>query len=167
MKLLSILFCAITLSTLSACAHSTPKVPDVVFDHWQVMTGTPQGENVCYVGTAPTQEKGTAVKRSSQPYVIVTRRASGHLEISVSSGYPYMKGSRVVLVTDDDEHTLFFNGITAWAHNNAEDKKLLADILDADSIEVLGVAQDGKTSTDEYSNAGLSAALDYVSKHCK
>ena len=159
------LFAILSIIVLGACSHS-PKADSVKGD-WQVMLAA-EGKpaQLCYAGAEPTSSKGTITKRDSQPYLMITRRTSGKIEVSMSSGYAYMQNSKTDLAIDGKTYRLFFRGNVAWAKGDMEDKVIIEALKKATDIQVRGVSQEGATSVDYYSSNGFAGALARVRKLC-
>jgi hypothetical protein len=152
------------LVSVSAC--SSPTARDSVQGKWQVMTtNTKKEKMLCYAGTGPISSEGT-FKDREQAYLTVTRRTSGKLEISTSSGYEYKKSSKVELVAGKKTYRLFFKGDTAWARSDADDKAIIAAIKTGEKIGVRGLSKKNLTSIDTYSAEGFNAALKRVRDLC-
>jgi len=157
--------CLLALCAVSACTGS--KTHDGSIGSWQVMTSSGKGEKLCYAGASPASSKGSIRKSDRRPYFMVTKRPSGKIEISASSDYPYMFGSKVELAAGGKAYSLFFKDAVAWARNDADDKAIIGAMKVGQDIEVRGVSQAGTTSIDAYSSRGFAEALMRVKKLCQ
>lgn len=166
MKTVSAFLSLLSLATLAACAGNGDTHADGTFGHWQVKTVTVgKDKTICYAGTTPLSASSTLPRRESA-YIMATRRLSGKIEISISSGYSYKKGSKADLVIDGMTYHLFFKDKTAWTRHDVEDKTIIDAIKKSRSILVLGTAESGDTSSDSYSPEGFADAIARVKALC-
>jgi len=86
-------------------------------------------------------------------------------QISTIIGYPFKDGTTVKLTIDDKTFTLFPVGDTAWAEK--DDADIVAAMKDGTSLKVAGISWKGTETTDSYSLAGISAAIDEIDSACK
>lgn len=152
---------------LAGCHPSSEPERDRIAGGWQVMVadkGKP--DMLCYAGASPEKSAGSLKERTGRPYLMVTRRASGKMEISASGGYAFKSGSKVELVVGDVPHALFYRDDVAWARAESQDKAIIEAMKTARGIELRGVSQAGLTSLDTYSPQGFSAAIARVKELC-
>jgi hypothetical protein len=155
------------LFALAACSGGGTAVPDRAIGRWQVVTTAKTNNNgLCYTVSAPVKTEGTFAGKRGTPYLMATRRASGKIEVSASSGYAYGRGSRVELATDKKAFGLKFKNTIAWAHNDVQDNAIVTAMQATDSAEVRGLNDKGKTTVDIYSPIGFSEALARVRELC-
>jgi hypothetical protein len=151
---------------ISGCSSHAPKIDRVQGD-WQVVTaraGSP--DMLCYAGASPLKSGGTMGKRTGRPYLMVTRRTSGKMEVSASAGYPFMQGSKVELAVDDDTYDLFYKDGVAWARGDTEDMNIIEALKAAEDIELRAVSQAGLTSVDDYPSHGFALAAARLRQLC-
>jgi uncharacterized protein YfiM (DUF2279 family) len=164
MKQFQTIFALLLLVLASACSSTKT---DRVIGSWQVMVASPgKSSMLCYAGAEPTSSKGTIEERSAAPYLMITRRTSGKIEVSMSSGYAYKHKSKAELAIDGKTYRMFFKDNVAWTRSDKEDKVIIEALKKAKHIEVRGMSDTGSTSVDTYSGDGFTAALARIRKLC-
>jgi hypothetical protein len=155
-------------AVVSACATPAPRTARVEkIGDWRVMvSGEGTSKMLCYAGASPSESEGSFDRRESAPYLMATRRNSGKIEISASSGYPYMLGSKTELAVDDDTYDLFYKGAVAWARTDEEDRDIVEAMEDADDIQLRGLSRRDLTSVDHYSSSGFAEAIERIRELC-
>jgi len=166
MKSFNVPLCVLVLFVISACSSAgEPKRERMLTGEWQIITAKSGKNMLCYTGTAPVNSEGSFEKRA-QPYLMATRRASGKIEISTSSGYPYKQHSKVEFITESKSHGLFFKNDTAWARNDAEDKAILTEMKKSSVIKIRSTSEAGVASVDTYSTKGFADAISRIKVLC-
>ena len=87
-------------------------------------------------------------------------------EVSVEAGYTYKPGSEVEITVDGQNFKLFTQGGNAWAYDEKGDRALLEAMRAGRQMVVKGTSSRGTLTTDTYSLAGFSAALQSIDKAC-
>jgi hypothetical protein len=175
------LFCSLLALALAACSHSAkPPVPvaapapaqpaavkDRAYNAWQVMTAPdPKGGTLCYAGSLPLHQAGVLPHRGAG-YVMITRRLSGRMEMSVSSGYAYAPDTKLDMVLDQSSSFRFvFRGATGWGRGEKEDKTLVEALHDTHLIQVRAATGQGIQALDDYSGDGFEDAYARIKELC-
>jgi invasion protein IalB len=137
------------------------------FKDWQAFTYKAPDSKVCFAFSEPKKSQSTREAKRDPIRFIVTnypgRKVKG--QISTIIGYPFKKGSTVKLSIDDKEFTLYPVGDMAWAEK--DDADIVAAMKDGTSLTVAGTSWKGTQTTDSYSLAGISAAIDEIDGACK
>jgi hypothetical protein len=152
-------------------ANAEPKAVGSYRD-WSVYASGTGRDAVCYALAQPKASSPTNVKRdpifflvSSWPKRNVTN------EPSIVPGYPYKDASKVRVQVGSDSFEFFTkNDGTdggAWLESPDEEKRLVEAMKRGQSMIVTGTSTRGTLTRDEYSLAGLTAALDTVKSNCK
>lgn len=155
---------------LSACGgkQATPAAKtDGVFESWQVVTTSSNGgNNLCYTFAAPSKaDEGFTGKRAA-PYLMATRRPSGKIEVSVSTGFLPKQGSDVEITLRRQTFPLASKGAVAWALDDSDDKNILKLLQAPGVARVSAVDAQGQAVLDTYSTKGFKDALDRVKELC-
>lgn len=162
------LFLIVVMSGIAAQAADSTF--DSTHKSWNVFTSGSGAEKVCYATSTPTKETGT-FKQRGEPYVLVTARNGGAVEISISSGYPYKENSLVEVSVDKKQtFKLFTTSETpqiAWARSGEDDKKIAGAFKKGGNITIKGTSQKGTSSTDSYSLSGFGTAYGRIMELCK
>jgi len=167
MKKYVILFLA-TIFALPAFANSVPEELGE-FRDWTAYAYK-EGKNlVCYMASTPKKDEGN-YKTRGDIYAIVTHRPAdkSYNVVNFVAGYPYRKGESVVVkIGTISFNNLFTSGESAWAPDNATDKKLVEAMKRGEKMIVEGVSARGTKTKDTYSLAGFSGAYKAISAKCK
>jgi hypothetical protein len=171
MKKLILTACAIALFSLAACVSKNVDksgvAQDSSFGYWQVVVTSETDPNaLCYAVSTPMRSEGSFEGKRTSPYLMATRRQSGKIEISASSGYPYKKDADVELETDSELFVLKPRESIAWALDDEQDKSMLAKLKKLGTAELRGVNDKGQTTVDVYSTAGFEESVARVRELC-
>jgi invasion protein IalB len=154
---------------------STPAMADGLDSQhkaWNVFSITQDEDDICYITSSPIKngESGTW-KRRGDPFALVTYRQNGISEVSVSSGYPYKKGSKATIVIDKKDTYNFFTSEEtpkiAWARDVAEDKKVVKSMIRGARFTIKGESSKGTWSQDIYSLYGFTKAYKRMQTLCE
>jgi hypothetical protein len=136
------------------------------YKDWRVLTVTEDGQKFCYIASVPIKKAGN-YNRRDEPFLLVTHRRADLDEVSVSSGYPYKKGSDVKVSIDGRNFTMFTKGERAWALNEAQDNQMVASMIRGNKMTVHGTSQLDTYSKDTYSLGGFTSAHTLMKKLCR
>lgn len=170
MKMRGVLPVLLILSGASIAAHAqSSDEPKKLgsFKDWQAFTYKAPDSKVCFAFSEPKSSKSSREAKRGPIRFIVTnypgRKVSG--QISTTVGYPFKEGSSVKLAIDDKEFTLYPVGDTAWAEK--DDADIVAAMKEGKSLKISGTSWKGTQTTDSYSLAGISAAIDEIDSACQ
>ena len=151
-----------------ACAAPTPLG---VYQNWSAFeTGTGSGKT-CYALSRPVREEPTLGDRGKAYFLVSDwpqRKAKAETE--VVPGYPYKHGATVTVKVGPQSYSFFTRNDggsgAAWVEVKADEKRLVAAMRRGSQMTVEGISERGTTTTDTYSLAGVSAALDRIDRAC-
>ncbi|MDA5192651.1 invasion associated locus B family protein [Govanella unica] len=138
------------------------------FRDWDAfLDKTAKGEKSCYAITVPKETTPKNVKRG-EIYVMVTQWPAAKVknQISISAGYALKKDSNVLLTIDKTTYKLFVQDDRAWASDDKQDTEITAALKKGTTLSVKGVSARGTETTDSYSLAGFSSALNAITQAC-
>ena len=156
---------------LSQPAHAEPAAIGS-FKSWSVYTSGAGRDKVCYVLAQPKSSEPKKAKRDPIFFLIATWPKRNVLnEPSVVPGYPYKDGAKAGVQVGSDKFEFFTkndgtNG-GAWMESAADEKRLIDSMQRGQTMIITGTSARGTLTRDEYSLAGISAALDKVKATCK
>ncbi|HMI98166.1 MAG TPA: invasion associated locus B family protein [Micropepsaceae bacterium] len=163
------LFVAFTGSALAA--EEKPTLLDS-FREWHVYSVGAGADRLCYALSQPKQMNPANVTRDAVFFLISTwpgRKVRG--EPSVVPGYQYKVGTKVQVQIGSDKFDLFTKNDGsaggAWLENPADEKKLVDAMKRGSEMSITGTSSRGTLTRDNYSLAGISAALDKIDATCK
>lgn len=137
------------------------------YKDWNAFVLEENGSKVCYMASVPKKSEGN-YKDRGDVFVVITHRpsAKSYNVVSFVAGYTYKTGSDVTVTVDKKTFSLFTDGETAWARDDATDKAISDAIRGGSSLSVKGTSAKGTVTTDTYSLGGSGAAHDAINKAC-
>ena len=142
------------------------------FRDWHVYSVGAGADRLCYALSQPKQMNPANVTRDAVFFLISTwpgRKVRS--EPSVVPGYQYKVGTKVQVQVGSDKFELFTKNDGsaggAWMENPADEKKLIDAMKRGSEMSITGTSTRGTLTRDNYSLAGISAALDKVDATCK
>ena len=134
---------------------------------WDAYKLTRDGNTICYVVSQPTDSQPKNVKRGDI-FFIVSNWANLNIkgQPSVVTGYTYRDGSTTTAKIGSEKFNFFTQGDGAWMRESSTEKKILGAMKRGTSMIVTGTSSRGTLTTDRYSLAGVSAALDKINQVC-
>ena len=152
----------------SAAQAQTPKPLLTEPGVWGAFEMEENGAKTCYMAAQPGKMAPKNVKRG-EVWLLITHRPAKKVrdEISVYTGYPYKKDSKVAVAIDGKGYSLFTHEETAWARTPGEDGRLVKAMRRGNRMIVRGISRRGTKTTDTYSLRGFIKAHKAISKACK
>ncbi len=138
------------------------------FTHWTAYAFKENGKKTCYMASAPTKDEGTYKKRG-KIYARVTHRPAENTkdEVSFLAGYNFKDGSWIKVKIDKKKpFDLFTHEDSAWAPDQAADRKLVRAMKAGNQMVVEGTSSRGTATKDTYSLAGFTRAYNAIAKAC-
>ena len=140
------------------------------FEDWEAFTYRADGAPVCYVYSVPKKtESEKKIAKRDPVYFLVTnwpgRKIKG--QVSTIIGYPFKESAPVSALVDEAGFDLYSNGDTAWAAAPETEAAIVKAMKTGQSLSVVGTSWKGTTTTDSYSLAGFSKAIDKIDASCK
>lgn len=162
----SVLSLIIVFAGLNSAYANPDRLHDSTYQNWNVFSMNKSGKKICYIVSVPIREEGNWSKRG-YAYLLVTDRGSKD-EVSVSSGYPYRKGSEVAILVDDkDKMNMFTRGELAWTYEHKDDARLVNLMKRGLELTARGTSQKGTFSLDTFSLRGFTAAYNRMKRMCR
>jgi hypothetical protein len=125
-------------------------------------------EKTCYALASPKERAPSTAKRD-QAYVFISSRPSENVrnEVSIIMGFAMKDNSDAKAEIGSASYELIGKGTNAWIKNAAKEPQFVDDLKKGSKLIVKAPFTKGNVSTDTYSLAGLSQALDRVRKECQ
>jgi len=165
---------AVLLTAALFIAPALAEAPTLMgsFKTWYVYSMGADTGRLCYALAQPASSTPKGAKRDPIYIIISTWPGRGvHNEPSIVPGYPYKDGSSVEIAVGADKFTLFTQNVGtaggAWIQSPADEARLIEAMKHGVSMSVSGTSRRGTLTRDEYSLAGISAALDAIAATCK
>ena len=138
------------------------------FSSWTAFTHGEGTSLLCFVTAQPTKQEPAGAKRSPAfVYVSSWPKDGVKAEVSVRVGYPLKGGSDVTMEIGNASYKLFAHGDRAYIADAGEELKLIEAMRRGASMTVVGTSERGTTTTDTYSLAGITQALQAIGSNCK
>ena len=138
------------------------------YSSWTSFTHGEAATLLCFAASQPSKQEPANAKRDPAfIYVSSWPKDGVKAEISVKIGYALRKGSDVTLAVGSASFKLFVNGDRAYIADATEELKLLETMRKGSTMTVQAISERGTTTTDTYSLAGISQALQAVATNCK
>lgn len=138
------------------------------FRDWDAfMERRADGEKSCYMISVPKETEPKNVNRG-EIYVIITHWPSENRrnEVNVVVGYPFKKDTTVTARVDVRSFRMFTQGDRAWAYDAKQDQDMVTAMKRGSKLVIQGESHRGTKTTDRYSLAGFTAALNAITKAC-
>ena len=137
------------------------------FGDWQAFQlGTAKSKS-CFAISNPKDRKPEGLNRDPATFFVTHRPGEGvHNEISLIVGFPMKEGSEAAITIGKSNYSLYTKETNAWVKNAAEEGTVIAVMKKSRDLTFHGTSKRGNKTTDRYSLAGLSNALDAISKAC-
>jgi hypothetical protein len=134
---------------------------------WTAYVAHDQTGRVCYLAGRPVRSDSAGVSRQP-PMAMVTHRPAEHVAdvVSFVEGYTLKRDSTVSLAIGDRKFDLFTDGDSAWDATSELDRTVAVALAHGTTAVAKGETEHGRHTTDVYSLAGFSKALDMIDKAC-
>ena len=125
-------------------------------------------EKTCYALASPKERAPSTVKRD-QAYVFISSRPGENVrnEVSIIMGFAMKDNSDAKAEIGNASYDLIAKGTNAWVKNAAKEPQFVDDMKKGSKLTIKAASSKGNQTTDSYSLAGLSQALDRVQKECQ
>lgn len=123
---------------------------------------------LCYAFTK-AQKRAPANLKDVDGFIFISTRPAQNVrnEIAVKMGVDLKPDAKPTVTIGTTKFTMVANGTDLFVENAAEERPFVAAMRKGSEIVVRAVSRRGNDITDNYSLAGISAALDALQKECK
>ena len=137
------------------------------YGDWGVFLAQGEKSKTCYALATPKERVPSDLKRDPA-YVFISNRPGENVreEISIIMGFPVKEGTAARAEIGSSDFDLIAKGPNAWIKNQAEEPHFVEALKKGSKLIVKAPSLKGHVTTDTYSLAGLSQALDRVEKEC-
>jgi hypothetical protein len=134
---------------------------------WTAYTYADGGGKVCYLVAEPIRKEPANLRRGGVNALVTHNTADKTTNtISFVAGYAFAENAKVELDIDGRKFTLFTKNDTAWAYDSTADRDIVTAMVRGKDAVVKGTSSRNNTTTDTYSLAGFTAALQMIDKAC-
>jgi hypothetical protein len=152
-----------------AAPSTPPAAPASIgnFNSWTAWTGHDSSGLICYISAEPTSSKPTGLNRDPVHFLVVNRKGLGTKnEVQTLIGYPFKTDSKPSADVDGKSYPMIADGNGAWLASTGDEPGFVAALKKGKSLTVKGTSQRGTDTTDNYSLAGVTAAMNAIDKAC-
>jgi hypothetical protein len=143
------------------------------FKTWTAWTGADANGAMCYISAqpddwSPKEVSGKPVNRSPIHFLVINRKGLGTKnEVQTLVGYPFSPTAANVSATIDGKtFPMVTEGEAAWLAVEADEPAFVEAMKAGTKLVVKGTSQKGNNMSDNYSLAGVTAALGEINKAC-
>jgi flagellum-specific peptidoglycan hydrolase FlgJ len=138
------------------------------FGDWGAFLAKGGKEKTCYALAQPKERAPSDLKRDPA-YVFISNRPGEniHNEVSIMMGFAMKDGGDAMAEVSGTSFDLISKGTNAWIKNPAQEAEFIKAMKRSAKLVVKATSVKGHTTTDSYSLAGLSQALDRVEQECQ
>ncbi|BBF94580.1 invasion associated locus B family protein [Blastochloris tepida] len=154
----------------SGASSSSGSVPELLgrFGDWAAYASQNPKSRICYALSQPKDRQPASLKRDPGFLFISHRPGEGvRNEVSAMVGFPLKDGSDATLKIGNVVFAMTAKDDNVWIKNPAEEQRLVDAMRRGSDLTITGTSRRGNQSTDRYSLAGLSQALDRVAQECR
>jgi hypothetical protein len=137
------------------------------FGAWSLHKSEGAGQKTCFAITQPKEKLPAAANRAAVVFYISAWPKDGvKSEISVKLGYPIKSGSTVTVAVGEEIFNLSPSTERAFVSDATQELKLIEAMRKGSKMVVQATSERGTATTDTYSLAGLSQALQALTAEC-
>ncbi len=138
------------------------------FQSWTLFVHKADKTTTCFVASQPTEMLPKGANRDAAYFYISAWPKEGvKTEVSVKLGYPLKKGAPVSVKIGNDPFKLFADDERGFVADPTEELKLIEAMKKGSTMQVQATSQRGTDTTDTYSLAGLTQALQGLADKCQ
>lgn len=136
------------------------------YSDWGAYLAHGEKSKTCYALATPKERVPADLKRDPA-YVFISSRPGEnvHHEIAIVMGFPLKEDGAHAEVAGSD-FALIAKGANAWIKNTADEPHFIDALKKGSKLVVKAASSKGHVTTDSYTLAGLSQALDRIDKEC-
>jgi invasion protein IalB len=137
-----------------------------IYGDWGAYLAKGEKSKTCYVLATP-KDRAPAGLHRDPAYIFVSNRPEENVrqELSVIMGFP-LKEDGAHAEVSGSKFSLIAKGSNAWIKNTAEEAHFIEALKKSAKLIVKAASTKGRVTTDSYSLAGLSQALERIDKEC-
>jgi Invasion associated locus B (IalB) protein len=137
-----------------------------IYGDWGAYFAKGEKSKTCYALATPKEREPEGLSRDPA-YVFIANRPGENVrqEISVIMGFP-LKEEGAHAEVAGSKFALIAKGANAWIENPKEEAHFVEALKKGSKLVVKAASARGKVTTDSYSLAGLSQALEKIDKEC-
>jgi invasion protein IalB len=134
---------------------------------WIMHQSADPASKICFAATQPTAKEPAGANRAKTLFYISAWPKEGvKAEVSIKLGYRIKTDSDITVMVGNDAFTLFPKEERAYVADATEELKLIEAMKKGSKLTVQATSERGTATTDTYSLAGLSQALQALAAGC-
>jgi hypothetical protein len=158
------------LSMLAITAPAAAQAPKLIntFLDWSSYAHDDGKTKICFAVSRPkSQEPKGVTRRPAYFYISAWPKDGVKSEVSIRIGYSFKKDSEVTVMVGGIAFKLFTQADRAYVGDPTQELKLIEAMKKGTNLQVQGTSERGTTTTDTYSLAGLSQAMQSLAEICQ
>lgn len=137
------------------------------FGAWSLYKSESKTHKICFVAAAPEDKKPAKANRATVLFYISAWPKDGvRSEVSVKLGYQIKAKSPVKVAIGEQSFELFGKDERAFVADATDELKLIEQLKKGSKMTVDGISERGTETSDTYSLAGISQALQQMAGEC-
>jgi hypothetical protein len=138
------------------------------FGDWRAFVAQGAKDKTCYALAQPKQRAPAGLSRDPA-YVFISTRPGEKVreEVSIIVGFPMKEDGGSKAVVGGVSFDLVVKAQNAWIKNQVEEAKLVEAMKQGSQLVVSARSTRGRMTTDTYSLAGVTQALEKAAKACQ
>jgi invasion protein IalB len=160
------LLSAIIISSLNAKSFAQTKT-DGQFKNWSAQNSNINNQLVCFAVSRPVSSDPKKINRA-ESRIFVSFRSTDNLqnEVSITSGYTYKPGSKVILTIDKNQFQFEVDDNYAWLTKYDQEASLVEIMQKSSQLNVMATSSKGTKTIDTFSLSGFAEAYKAAKKKC-
>lgn len=135
--------------------------------NWNIYADTADPKKLCFIAARPTESLPAGANRSPVYFYVTSWPKDGvRSEISVKLGYPIKAGSEPVISVGADTFKLYIKDDRAFISEPVRELKVIEAMKKGSTLVVKATSERGTETTDTFSLAGVSQALQSLTTSC-
>jgi hypothetical protein len=150
-------------------AQALPQMTKLIdkFNDWTFYSHKGSQSKLCFATGSPKIREPAGLRRDPSFFYVSAWPNDGvKSEVSVKIGYPFRKGSDVIVTIGKTTFKLFTKDDRAFVTDPAEERKLIDAMKKGSSMVVQGISERGMGTKDTYSLSGIERALQALRAGC-
>lgn len=149
-------------------AEKAKPVQIATYGDWGAFLAEVGKDKTCYALAQPKERNPADLKRDPA-YIFISNRPSENIrnEVSIIMGFKMKDGGDAEAEIGSASFELISKGTNAWVKNPAKESELIAAMKKGAKLIIKAASIKGHVTTDSYSLAGLSQALERAAKECR
>lgn len=156
------------IMALAPAAHGQQATELGTFNAWTAWQATDASGQICYISSTPQKTEPAGANRDPIHFMIIHRKGMGTKnEVQTIIGYPFnTTNAKASATVDGKAYPMVTEGSAAWLASTGDESGFVQAFKAGNTLVVKGTSQRGTDTTDTYSLAGATAAMNAIDAAC-